>query len=189
MISVLNQDLTHLYLEATYRLFHLNNAQCNGGEVCLQGVPSNMHSNSPCVVAGRAFGQGGCYTANSRAREGACVHEFRHYIAKHAPVHFPRREGDRQTDTDRQTDRRADGQTDRDRETERQRQRDRDRETQRQRQTDRDRQRDRQTDTQSDRDTETGGGGGGGERDTHTHTDRETEKFLLCHHVSPLLNI
>ena len=186
MISVLNQDLTHLYLEATYRLFHLNNAQCNGGEVCLQGVPSNMHSNSPCVVAGRAFGQGGCYTANSRAREGACVHEFRHYIAKHAPVHFPRREGDRQTDTDRQTDRRTDGQTDRDRdrETEIERLRDRDR----QRETDRETGRQTHSRTETQRHRDGGGGWGGGEeRERHTHTQTERQRsscyaimFPLC---------
>ena len=55
--------------------------------VCLHAVPSNMHYNSPYVVPGRTFGQGGCHTANSSAREGAYMSTPT--PVESAPVHFP----------------------------------------------------------------------------------------------------
>ena len=46
-----------------------------------------MHHNSPYVVPGRTFGQGGCHTANSSAREGAYMSTPT--PVEPAPVHFP----------------------------------------------------------------------------------------------------
>ena len=46
-----------------------------------------MHYNSPYVVPGRTFGQGGGHTASSSAREGAYMSTPT--PVEPAPVHFP----------------------------------------------------------------------------------------------------
>ena len=46
-----------------------------------------MHHNSPYEVPGRTFGQAGCHTASSSAREG--VYMSTPTPVEPAPVHFP----------------------------------------------------------------------------------------------------
>ena len=75
----------HLELNS-YQLLVLA-LQCGGGEVCLHAIPSNVHYNSPHIVSRRTFEQGGCYIANSQARESVLTSSAT--PAEPAPVRNP----------------------------------------------------------------------------------------------------